>query len=174
MSLNEEYKNNVVGSGEQPLEQVQPELGMKWFKFLIYFWLFFGAFEDFAQSLVLFFNYKNELIDFEYYFYGNLRWLGILFAVVWLAIAAYGIYIRFRLARFRKGAPKQYIIYEIINKVVLLVFSFAGELAMCQEMMIATLISILIGVIIGSVLGGLVYIYLNVIYFRKRDHLFVS
>ena len=171
MSLNEEYENNVIESEGQPLEQNQPELGMKWFKFLIYFWLFFGALEDLAQSLVLFFNYENEFLDFEYYFYGNLRWLGILFAVVWLAIAAYGIYIRFRLAKFRKGAPKQYIIYEIVNQAVFLIFSLAGEFAMGQsDMMIASLV----GGIIGSVLGGFVYIYPNIIYFKKRDHLFVN
>ena len=41
MSLNEEYENNVIESEGQPLEQNQPELGMKWFKFLIYFMLFF-------------------------------------------------------------------------------------------------------------------------------------
>ena len=171
MSFNEEYENNLIGSEEQPLEQNQPELGMKWFKFLIYFMLFFSAFEDLLQSLVLFFNYENEFLGFEYFFYGELRWLGILFAVIWLAIAAYGIYIRFRLAKFRKGAPKQYIIYEIVNQVVFLVFSLAGEFAMGQsDMMIASMI----GGVIGSVLGGFVYIYPNVIYFRKRDHLFVN
>ncbi len=171
MSLNEEYENNPIVPEEQPTEQGQPELGMKWFKFLIYFMLFFSALEDLLQSLVLFFNYENEFLGFEYFFYGELRWLGILFAVIWLAIAAYTIYIRFRLAKFRKGAPKQYIIYEIVNQAVFLIFSLAGEFAMGQsDMMIASMI----GGVIGSVLGGFVYIYPNIIYFKKRDHLFVN
>lgn len=174
MSENREDFNKMLEEYKAMTETSKPELGMKWFKFLIYFLLIFSAIEDLCQSLVLFFNYKNEFVDFEYYFYGNMRWLGIFFAIVWLIIAGYGIYIRFCLAGFKKNAPKKYIIFEIVNQSVLLLFTVAGEYALAETSDMHLIIASLVGGVIGCIIGGVIFIYPSIIYFKKRDHLFIN
>lgn len=173
MSSNEEYKNVVAAENTQLAEQSQAELGMKWFKFLIYFGLFFASAEDLIQSAALIFDIRNDFIDLDYYFVGNLRWLGILFAVAWIITAVIGIYMRFSLANFKKDAPKKYIIFEIVNRALSLIYTLVGIFLVTDSEMYITVGSV-IGSVVSCVVGGAIYIYLNIIYFKKRNHLFVN
>ncbi len=173
MSFNEEFENNVIESEGHSLEQNQPELGMKWFKYLIYFALFLGAADDLLSAISMFFGIRNDLFEMEYYFEGNLRWLGILFGVLWVITAAAVIYIRFDLAKFRKGAPKRYIIIEIIGAAVYLLYNLAGIILVGNNET-PVVLGAIVGAIVGSVIGNFILIYLSIIYFRKRDHLFVN
>lgn len=173
MNINEEYDNKLNFGKEQSNGNNQPELGMKWFKFLVYFLLFFGAAEDLIHAVAMIFNIKNEFLDFDYYFIGNLRWLGILFAVAFVVSAAAGIYFRFELAKFKKGAPKKYIIFEIATQLLFLVYNLAGIFS-DSSLETYKLVGSFAGAVIGCVVGGAIFIYPSIIYFKKRNHLFVN
>lgn len=173
MNINEDYENKLAVEEAQTDGNNQPELGMKWFNFLIYFLLFFGAAEDLIQAVAMVFNIKNDFLDFDYYFIGNLRWLGILFAVAFVVSAAAAIYFRFELAGFKKGAPKKYIIFEIATQLLFLIYNLAGIIS-GSGIDTYKLIGSVAGAIIGCVVGGVIFIYPSIIYFKKRNHLFVN
>ena len=173
MSENRENFNEKLEEYKELTEKSKPELGMSWFKFLIYFALFFNALDNLVSGVALIFDIRHELLDTEYYFDGNMRWLGILFGFIWITAAAAFIYIRFELAEFKSGAPKKYIIIEIIDSIVYLLFNLAGILLAGESDTLGIIGSVIVAVV-GSARGAFAYIYLNVIYFRKRKHLFVN
>ncbi len=174
MSENREEFNAELEEYKAMTESSKPELGMKWFNFLIYFNLFFGALEDLLSAAAMIFDIRHEVLGMEYYFEGNMRWLGILFGILWIIIAAAVIYIRFDLAKFKKGAPKRYIIIEVIGSALFLLYSVAGMLFTASSGITAYIIGSAIGSVIGSAIGTFVFAYCNVIYFKKRDHLFIN
>lgn len=172
MSENKEF-NEIPEEYKTVAETSKPQLEMKWFKFLIYFLLFFNAAEDLLSSVMMTFDIRHELWEMDYYFGGSLRWLGIFFGIAWLITAGVQIFLRFELAKFKENAPKKYIIFEIFDAALLLAYNLIGGIVSAgTDAMEIT--GIVIGGVIGAVVGGFVYIYLNIIYFRKRNHLFVN
>lgn len=173
MRENREEFNEMLEEYKVMTETSKPELGMKWFKFLIYFLLLFNAAEDLLDSVMMIFDIRHELWEMDYYFDGNLRWLGIFFGAAWIVTAAIQIYLRFELAKFKKDAPKKYIIFEILDSVLFLAYNLAGGIVSAGSDT-ETIIGVTVGSVIGASLGAFTYIYLNIIYFRKRSHLFVN
>lgn len=173
MSENREDFKEMIEDYKVTTETSKPELGMNWFKFLIYFLLFFGAAENLLDSVMMLFNLRHELWEMDYYFGGNFRWLGILFGVIWIITAAVQIYLRFELAKFKKNAPKKYIIFEIVDAVLYLAYNLVGGIISAGSDR-GAIIGVTVGSIIGASLGAIAYIYPNIIYFRKRNHLFIN
>ena len=165
----EEYKEMTQSS--------KSELGMKWFKFLIYFILFSEAAENLAQAVSLIFNLKieyfQELFDLKY-FDGDMRAFGIFFGFIYLIPAVSAVFIRFDLAKFKKGSPTKYIVFEIYSQIITWVYSLFIALCKLEGFPVTTLIRAFIAVTVGCVLGGFIYIYPNVVYFKNRKHLFIN
>lgn len=158
---------------EQAQENKQPELGMKWFKFLIYFSLFAGALSNLFDGIVYIAGLGGkfpEVFAEGYYFLpSNFRALEIIFGLVMIATAAGGIYVRFQLAGFKKNAPKCFYTFDIATMVISMVYSIIGTALATDDG-----ISAIIGAIIGGVVGEGVFILCNVTYFNNRKHLFVN
>ena len=177
MSENREDFNEKLEEYKELTEKSKPELGMSWFKFLIYFMLFLAAAENLAQAVSLILNFKNEylqeLFDLKY-FDGDMRAFGIFFGFIYLIPAVSAVYIRFDLAKFKKGSPTKYIVFEIYSQIITWVYSLFIELCKLEGFDVRTLILAFVGVTFGCVLGGFVYIYPNVVYFKNRKHLFVN
>lgn len=146
-------------------------LGMGWFKFLIYFGLFAGAVLN-AISGILFLTgaaYGGDARIIYRYFDG-LQTLDIIVGICTLATAALGIYARFRLAGYHKNGPKMlYAVYAAAAAVQLVYV--IGIYAVLPS---RALDVISFGPVYVSIAVGIVMVCVNVIYFKKRAHLFVN
>ena len=81
-----------------------------------------------------------------------------------VVLAVLAIYVRFRLAGFRKNGPKMYILFLGINcvfQVLNLLISFDSDLNTVSSA-------------IGSVLTCVLMLVLSSIYYKKRADLFVN
>ena len=177
MSENRDVFKEELEEYKEMTQSSKTELGMKWFKFLIYFILFSEAAENLAQAVSLIFNFKieyfQELFDLKY-FDGDMRAFGIFFGFIYLIPAVSAVFIRFDLAKFKKGSPTKYIVFEIYSQIITWVYSLFIALCELEGFDVRTLILAFVGVTFGCVLGGFVYIYPNVVYFKNRKHLFVN
>ena len=148
---------------------------MKWFKFLIYFALFFGALINFVFG----FNYITGGIYFSqtngqataemvYATFGmGLKVLDIIYGILMIAIAVFSIYTRFRLAKFKSNGPLcVYILYgsgaclTLLYNIVLIVVTGLNQLTSATS--------------ITSLIISAGFILINYSYFKKRKELFVK
>ncbi len=147
---------------------------MKWFKFLIYFALFLGALINFAYG----FNYitgdiytvqSNGQVTAEmvYDVFGtDLKILDVIAGILMIAIAAFGIYTRIRLAKYKKNAPMcVYILYSagagftLLYNIALLAITGLNTLTAASNVI--------------SIIVSIVLVVLNYVYFTKRKELFI-
>ena len=162
---------NTYGIPQNPIVQ-HP---MKWFKFLIYFALFLGAFINFVYGLNyitggIYFSQTNGQVSAEmvYSTYGaGLKTLDVIQGILMVAIAAFGIYTRFRLAKFKANGPLcVYILYgagaalTLLYNVALLVVTGLNQLTTVSS--------------ITSLVVSVGFILLNYAYFTKRKDLFIN
>ena len=145
---------SVNGTDNAPVEvhePVQPAHPMKWHKFLIYFQLFLAALISLYNAVVCFrlvFLDVSGLWDAVYAVSG----------VISVVLAVLALYVRFRLAGFRKNGPKMYILFLGINcvfQVLNLLISFGSDLNTVSSA-------------IGSLLTCVLMLVLTNIYYKKR------
>ena len=138
-----------------PRESYSPETPLKWFKFIIYVQLFLSALGNLVTGVQLVTGLQyGDLQGMVYSTYPALK------PVVWALI------VRQRLAKFRQGAPKLYLLWIGVSMGVALCYLVAASLVLGQLVMT--------GSIVGGILGNVLLILLNRVYFRKREHLFVN
>lgn len=150
----------------------KPPMKMAWYRFLIYFSLFAGAFLNSLTALSLLMGryYTNkETTERLYNMYSDLKSLDILMALLLIAMVAWGIFTRFRLARYRKNGPLCLNIYYgcIIAWDLIFIYSLSSitgfsptEVAGYNYML--------------SLMMGISFIVSNTRYFQKRKHLFTK
>ncbi len=159
--------------------------GMKWFHFLIYFWIWLKVISNVFSGisyLIRVYN-KNFILFAEelYTSYPVLQHADLIVGVVSLLFAILFLVARFRLAKFKKGAPALYIKVNYTILFLNVVFStcldivnfFASETAMQASPIHLFLISTIVSAILTFALNFLIY-KLQKIYFKKREHLFVN
>ena len=144
---------------------------MKWFKFLIYFGLFVGAIANAAFGVLYLTGFIYDISSGEegvhelvYAFFSNLKTVDVVFGVLFIALAVFGIYTRFRLAGYKKNGPACLIATYAASAII----SFAYMLIVC----------IILGDFsdsdFGSIVTSIAMIVLNYIYFKKRKSLFTK
>ncbi len=152
-----------------PIEQRFP---MKWFKFLIGFALFFGAF----INVMMGFNYilgtiydaqSNGQVTAEIV-YGTfgapLKALDVIYGIMLLGIGALSIVARFKLAKFRHDGPGFLYLTSIVGMVMQVIY-FIG--IACIASGVTNFSSLIIGLTVSGIM-----LYANVWYFTKRAHMF--
>ncbi len=152
-----------------PTEQFK----MKWYKWLIYFVLFAGALLNFVNG----FNYITGGIYFTqsdgkvtaeevYSLLGEgLKTVDVAFGIALIAIAAFGIYTRFRLAKFKANGPMcLYILYGA-GLVASLVYNIAAA-SFVEGSFTSDIVT--------SIVGPAIVIWVNYVYFNKRKSLFIN
>ena len=148
----------------------QTPMKMAWYRFLIYFSLFAGAFINFLTSLSLLMGryYTNKkTTEFLYNMYDDLRSLDILMALLLIMISAWGIFTRFRLARYRKNGPLYLNIHYGSSIAWCLIFIYSlSSITNVSPTEIAS-------AYIPSIIAGIILIVTNTLYFQKRKHLFI-
>ena len=127
-------------------------------KFLIYFQLFVAALISLYNAVVCF---RLAFLSLD-----ALVWSAV-YAVsgaISVVLAVLAIYVRFRLAGFRRNGPKMYLLFLGINCVfqaLNLLISFGSDLNTVSSA-------------IGSVLTCVLMLILSSIYYKKRADLFVN
>ena len=151
-------------------------LGMKWFKFLIYFGLFFGA----VANLVYGISHINgaiwkistgNLVDAQdmYRVYGSgLKALDIFAGVGMLGCAVLQIVTRFSLAGFKKSGPTLVTACYAVGMVISAVYSI-GVMAIASD----SGIEIGTSSMFAELAINLAVLGANITYFKKRSHLFI-
>lgn len=146
------------------------DMPMKWFKFLIYFWLFFEATRC-VYSSYLFVTGRyldfNENIDDWYLTYPNMRTLDIVFGFLLISYAIFCLYTRQKLSKYSRIAPiLASHIYLILPLLEFSYFWFGSKIIGIDvsEFMIPKFY--------GKLIICILYVLLHRKYFSKRMHLF--
>ena len=161
---------------EQPVVHpevvVQEQPKMKWFKFLIYFGLFAGAVMNALSGIGLLTGAAyGEYADAVYETFQGLMPLDMLVGVILLALAAFEVVVRFRLAKYCKNGPKLLIILYVVILAVNLVYAVSASAILSTVPGTETLD---IASQVSSTCTSVAMIVANTVYFKKRSHLFVN
>ena len=146
---------------------VRPEPGLKWHKFLIYFFLWVRAadilYTGYMELTGRSYGNPNEV----YVTYPGLKIPDMAFGIAILALGVFTIYTRFQLARFKVGAPSKLTIIYVLDLVLslLLVVTAINHIPFGDYMDKRLL---------PPLLGNVVTTVINIIYYNKRRHLFIN
>lgn len=159
----------VDQSSNQAVQQKnQKPLGMKWYKFVVNIQLFLSMLVCVYNALG-YFNRSNEEWELLYTSFPKLKVLNISFGIIQLLYIGFIAVIRYRMVKFKKNAPTLYI----TNFWIQIFLDFAWN-------MIAVAITSNGPYYYGSAIAEvairnvffIIYILLNVVYFRKRKFMF--
>ena len=177
--------------GQQPVPyNPQPNLPMKWYKFVIWVQLFLAALYALSYAVRLFTGtaYGKET-ELYYEMYDGLRAADIVFGLMYVGVIVLAIYVRQQLAGFKKGAPEHYLRFIIIGNAMEIARTLVAAV-----IVVTTVTDAVPGLTFSDVIGimaddpdvqsGLIQLVLslimvigmyvlNKIYFDKRAHLFV-
>ena len=158
--------------GAAPNQMWQP-LGMKWFKFLIYFSLPVGAALNFFNGILflsgqIYTAQTGAQVSPEmvYLVYPGMRAADILYGLFIFAIAGFAIFTRFQLAKYKANGPKcLYICYGAGAGAALLYAIASSAITGLNALDSNTVISIMTPIVLIAV---------NMTYFNKRKAMFVN
>lgn len=146
---------------------------MAWFKFLIYFMLFanaviniFTAVTYLTGSVYLGEDMTMSDVEALYMFYPTAKMVDVIYGVLLIALAAYAIFTRFQLSGFKRRGPFLFILMYVLNLVIGLLYSIS--IMFTLEAGLLDFISL-----VPPIITSVVMIFVNVVYFRKREELFV-
>ncbi len=147
----------------------EPPMKMKWFKFLIYFSLYFSAIVNVISAISMFTGYQyGENVKLVYEVFPGLKRWDVIIGVAFLLTAVLLIFTRYNLARFRAIGPGLLILCYIAGIVVSVVYLLGVYIILPKgsfEQVSFRNYFINMG-------EQIVMIILNSIYFKKREHLF--
>lgn len=164
--------NQYPNSYQQPMNYQQPpyQQPMKWFKFLIYFGLWAGAVVNALSGFgLLTGGAYSGAADYVYMVFSGLQAVDVLFGLVMLALAAFGIFTRFRLAGFHKNGPKMLTytyVFGMAASLLYLVAVFVVVPGIGDYMNFTSYIT--------SSITSVIMIFVNKDYFGKRAALFTK
>ena len=160
-------------SHSKPCPGYAGDYPMAWFKFLIYFMLFanaainiFTAVTYLTGSIYLDEDMTMSDVEVLYMFYPTAKMIDVIYGVLLIALAAYAIFTRFQLSGFKRRGPFLFILMYVLNLVIGLLYGIS---------IMFTFETGLLGFIsfVPSIITSVVMIFVNVVYFRKREELFV-
>lgn len=173
-------------AADQPVQQARPQVGytpptrdetaaqylpMKWFKFLIYFALWFGGIMNILGAFTYFTGsiYESAGVPaaIVYLAYPSLKTINIIYGLICFATGVLAIYTRFRLAAYAENGPKLlYLVYAITAIASLLYIVLNGSVIDDFSTVMPTAIA--------NIVVSVLMIVLNRIYFNKRSYMFYN
>ena len=164
-------------SKEAQILKAQAEgLGMKWYKFLIYFALFFTVFSYIVNCVSLFTGAHYDALvtaiygpgsggsEMIYKTYPAIKIVDRVYGVSLIVLAVVTLIIRSRLANFKTNGSNQYIIFLLIMVVINTAYSICA----------AIIIKSADFTLVTSTAALVARFFLEKLYFSKREHLFVN
>lgn len=175
-NYNQYQQPNYNQPYQQPYQQypqyVDPYNGhpMNWYKFLIYFALFAGAFFNVSYAVLYMTGkiYETQNVDSMtvYYLYPNVKPVDIVYGILLIALAVFMVMTRFQLSGLKKNGPKMIVALYGINIAMVIVYSIAIS---CTTDYMAFNAST-----IGQCVIPIVMAVVNKVYFDRRKDIFVN
>lgn len=154
---------------------------MKWYNFVVYFLLFAGS----AVNLVNAFLYLSGRYVYDYAVtsglsvavrngtdvyaeFPSLRILDVAYGIVLALMAAYALFVRGMLVRYKKEGPKLFLLYYIAG------FVFSAIVTAGSTVITGGSIYSVIAALVISAIESAVLVLLNYIYFKKRSAMFIN
>ena len=150
---------------------LQPELSMKWFKFLINFALFASAVLNTINGISMLTGgqYGGEA-ELVYAMLDGLKGFDTLMGIFALALAAFCVFVRFQLSGYKKSGPTMIFGLYVAVCIFDLVYIIGLNSILPDYVMAAVDLSSVYGGFGASVAIAIG----NYVYFKKRQHLFVN
>ncbi len=177
------YQQPVYQQPQQPVYQSAPqsvsqpaigaELPMKWFKFLIYFSLFAGAVLNLVTGIMAMTGGQYEAVggnaELVYRIMPDLQVVDMIYGVALLALAAFAVYVRMRLAGFYENGPKMLTVLYALSLAFSLIYLIAASSILAEKGGEIDFSSQA-----PNIAMSVAMIVCNITYFNKRSHLFVN
>ena len=144
---------------------------MAWHKFLVYFSLWAGALMNLLQGIVCLTGAQYDYPEIVYRVIPDLKAPDVLYGVLLILLAVFGVITAVNLLKLKKGAPKLLLLLYFAAAAASLIYAIwaAGVLSDYTDE-----VSTIIAAAIASVIMAVVMIIINHIYYKKRAHLFVN
>lgn len=162
------------------IEKSEKPLGMGWYNFLIYFSLFASAvvniiygFGGYLFGGIYFISSYGQIApEMVYEYYPLLQALNIIYGLFLIGVAIFEFTLRQKLAHYKPDAPKLVYIYSAIQFIAPLIYVIS-VFAIKSSSIIEAPFNV------GTsdftfIVKGLAFLIFNIIYFKKREHLFVE
>ncbi len=161
------FQNTVA----QAFTQAQPSgLPMKWFKFLIYFGLFAGALLNLVNgSICITGEQYGGYKELVYSRFAALQAVDIIFGILLILLAIFGVYTRFQLSSYRRNGPTCLNVLYIVGIILSLAYLIAAS-ALTQT----NIVELGGSSMIISLVVSIFMVVVNTIYFKERSQLFVN
>ncbi len=159
----------TCGKAKKLTKNAAAAFPMKWYNFLVYFYLFLTMANDayngikgivgaISNSSALYKGYNITL---------GLRIVDIVYGVALLALAWFAFYVRGQLAAYKQKSTDRYLIFLAVSFAVSFIRSTVFAVALNSYLLYAIMI------IISAIIFALEFV-LSRIYFKKRARLFVN
>lgn len=175
--------NNQQANYQQPNQYRQPMYNqypqypdkfnghqMGWYKFLIYFALFAGAFFNVCYAVLYMTGsiYETEQIDplTVYSLYPGVKAVDIVYGILLLVLAVFMIVTRFQLSGLKKNGPKMIVALYGLNIAIAIIYAI---LISCTTDYMAFDAST-----VGQCVIPIVMAIVNKVYFDRRKDIFVN
>ena len=146
-----------------------PELGMKWFKFMIYFQLWANMVLNIYNGVMVFTGSLYGVDSLEVYnVFPTMKGVDVFFGLLYFGLAAFAVIVRFRLAKFKKGSPLLAHILLCANMGILILYAMVASGATGISF------SELISEDIVSIVSLIPLLIWNITYYNKRADLFIE
>ena len=161
------FQNTVAQTFSQAQPTGQP---MKGFKFLIYFGLFAGALLNLISGIMqLTGGHYGEEKELVYYVFSDMKTVDLIFGILLIFLAVFGVYTRFQLSSYRRRGPTCLNVLYIANIILSLAYLIAAS-ALTQ----INIVELGGASMITSLVVSICMVVVNTIYFKKRSQLFVK
>lgn len=163
---------NLMNQANYQQNSYQPQLGMKWYKFVIYFLLFLSAILNLFGGIAIMTgaHYTDSTgenyADMIYDVFDGLKTIDIIMGIICIALAIYALFVRAMLAEYKQIGPKLFIAMYAIDIVTMLIYSIL--VTSVTSLSIADIMDV------KDVVINIFWIVINKIYFDNRKHLFVN
>ncbi|MBR3833169.1 MAG: hypothetical protein IKJ73_02530 [Lachnospiraceae bacterium] len=165
---NNTYQNMMNQPNTYSMGSYAPELGMKWYKFLIYFMLFFSCIGNIWNGINIFTggHYDGQK-DLVYRYYDGLQTVDMIMGVLSILLGVYALFVRFALADFKRVGPMMFIGIYVFSVVMNILYALM-VMGVTVEFTFTDVYSPI------SMITHVIMISANYVYFKNRKHLFVN
>ena len=147
---------------------------MKWHKFLACFLLWAAALINLMNGISLMTGAQyGEQAEDVYFAAPALKTLDTVCGAAMIAAAAFGFFAAYRLLSMKKGAPKLLLAIYVIAIVLQLGYSIPSAIIIKNAMRMADISRVILSGAANALFAGILLI-VNMIYYDKREHLFVN
>jgi len=151
------------------------DLPMNWYRFLVMMSLPIGAFNAIFNG----FSMVTGVLNSEIYSnYPSMRWVDIVFGIMFFAQAIYMMLTRKRLVGFFKNGPKMLYSVYLVTSTLGIIYEVISYYMIVQTAsdpsMISSVSASLMVYCIAQAFAAVFMYAVNTKYFKKREHLFVN